>query len=78
MSRSFRSWLASQRARNDAVGDLARDVRDDLCGSRWRTWQGLVNHLALEHEYKPGQLLAVRQAALTWLDDSDMLARAST
>ncbi len=34
MTTTFRSWLARQKKRDDAIGDLARDAARDRCFPR--------------------------------------------
>lgn len=59
----FRAWLAQQQRRNDAVGDLARDVAADTY--RVTTARALMRHVELVGGC-PAALDAVVQAAHEW------------
>ena len=48
---SFSRWIKQQTWRDDATGDLARDIRFDRCWPRWaRVKSDYFNHLRYEHE----------------------------
>ena len=40
---TFKTWLLSQTYRNDPIGDLASDAKDDI--KSWRTIKGLQNSM---------------------------------
>ena len=58
---TFRSWLQKQRNRNDAVGDFARDVRDDLDSRGIHSVTGWVKYLNNRHACE-GAIEAVKKA----------------
>jgi len=46
---AWRKWLRTQRDRQDAVGDFARDYLADSCASRLATLSGLDHHMRDDH-----------------------------
>jgi hypothetical protein len=46
----FRRWLGQQRARQDAVGDFARDFLADPCAASLTTISGIDSHLRTHHD----------------------------
>lgn len=58
---TFLTWLLSQRARNDMIGDLARDVSIDRRLPKVETYQALCAHLEKMHA-GAGALRALRLA----------------
>ena len=46
---SFRSWLLGQMARDDPIGDLARDVYADRCLGQLRTPGAIMAHIQADH-----------------------------
>jgi hypothetical protein len=62
--RAWRAWLRTQKARQDPVGDFARDYLDDLCAARIHTLSGLDHHLMFVHGADPGgKVLEARDRA---------------
>lgn len=45
----FRKWLVQQRDRDDAIGDLARDLKDDDCAKGLRSVRSIAKHIEAEH-----------------------------
>lgn len=45
----FRRWLGRQLAREDAVGDFARDFLADRCAENLTTISGIDSHLRTHH-----------------------------
>lgn len=45
----FRGWLRRQRRRQDAVGDIARDLAADRCAAWLRSLSALQAHLLLHN-----------------------------
>jgi hypothetical protein len=64
-SRTFRSWLRAQRHRQDAVGDLARDVQQDRCLTA-RTLPGMRRHLTEDHAACEHACAALERAYHEW------------
>ncbi|MHB8312381.1 MAG: YozE family protein [Candidatus Dormibacteria bacterium] len=63
---SFRAWLVAQADRNDAIGDLARDVWQDPCLRQARTPAGILRHIRAEHFPCEAALTAFGRALAEW------------
>src|SRR5690348_764824 len=64
---SFTQWIKLQTWRDDATGDLARDIRFDRCWPRWaRSKFYYFNHLRYEHEACKACLAAFEHAYQEW------------
>lgn len=59
---TFRAWIKTQRKRRDAVGDLARDVWDDLSCWKGTSARHLLLHMIGEHDAIPAATKALGQA----------------
>lgn len=67
MSKSFTNWIKGQVRRNDSIGDIAREIRQDPCWpGRSRSKQTFLNHLLYEHEASPEALTALEKAYQEW------------
>ncbi len=67
MSESFTSWIKKQHKRDDATGDIARDVRADHCWPKGATTrQAFVNHLRYNHQAIPRAITALERAYREW------------
>jgi hypothetical protein len=66
-SLSFTQWIKQQTWRDDATGDLARDIRFDRCWPRWARGKSFYfNHLCYEHEACKACLAAFENAYQEW------------
>ncbi|MBN9392886.1 MAG: hypothetical protein J0I20_32945 [Chloroflexi bacterium] len=64
---SFTQWIKQQTWRDDATGDLARDIRFDRCWPRWARGKSFYfNHLRYEHEACRACLAAFENAYQEW------------
>ena len=66
---SFARWLRAQHRRHSMVGDLARDVIEDVrvcCLRQITTPAALLDHLTTEHYPDPGALGAIEAAVAEW------------
>lgn len=64
-TKSFGVWIRTQTRRQDAIGDIARDIRDDTCGEGL-DHRRLRNHIAVEHAAIPAALTAFDRAVAEW------------
>jgi hypothetical protein len=69
---SFKVWLRAQRQRNDAVGDLARDVFAPVecpCNRHFKTPLGLLRHIKGKHSVTDeGVLDSVQRATVEYAE----------
>jgi hypothetical protein len=65
-SRSFRSWLVAQRDRDDATGDIAKDVLADDCASGLSSPRSLRRHILSDHNPCDAALRAFDRAVQEW------------
>jgi hypothetical protein len=67
MNLSFTRWIKKQADRNDATGDIARDVKYDTCwpGSA-TTKRAFLNHLRYEHQACEAAIRAFENAYREW------------
>ncbi len=64
---SFTQWIKQQAWRDDAVGDLARDIKFDRCWPRWAKGKyQYFSHLRYEHEACNGCQQAFERAYYEW------------
>ncbi len=64
---SFTGWIKTQAERNDSVGDLARDIRQDSCWpSRSQNKERFLFHLEKIHEASRPALAAFQKAWREW------------
>jgi hypothetical protein len=64
-SHPFRRWLHAQRTRDDAIGDLARDMARDRC-LKARGLAGIRRHLEGVHGACSGAVAALECAHQEW------------
>ena len=62
----FRGWLVDQIRRQDAVGDLARDIRADTCLGQKRTPKAILSHMVADHEPCGDAIEAFKRAVAEW------------
>jgi len=63
---TFRKWLVGQRERDDATGDIARDVLMDECAAGLRSPRSLRRHIVREHSPICRALDAFDRAVSEW------------
>jgi hypothetical protein len=63
---SFRSWLVRQSERQDAVGDLARDIGADHCLGQKRTPKAILSHIQADHYPSDNAVAAFLVALAEW------------
>lgn len=67
---SFTRWIRQQTRRDDAIGDLARDIGQDRCWpGRARSRQAYLEHLVYHHEASRVALVAFEKAYEEWLTE---------
>jgi len=62
----FRPWLNKQREREDPVGDIARDMREDSCAKGLRSRSGLRKHIEEKHGASDAAVAALERAWEEW------------
>ena len=63
----FRGWLVDQIRRQDAVGDLAREIRADTCLGQKRTPKAILSHMVADHEPCGDAMEAFKRAVAEWI-----------
>ncbi len=67
MKMNFTDWIKKQHRRNDATGDIARDIRQDRCWPRQTTsLKDFVNHLRNRHRASSAAIGALEKAYREW------------
>lgn len=63
---TFRAWLLAHARQDSAIGDVARDVKQDPCLGRAWTPSGILHHIETEHEPCEAFLDAFSKAVAKW------------
>src|SRR4051794_22243388 len=65
--KTFIRWLEEQRDRNDATGDIARELANDPCLPADDKLELVLTHLRERHHAPALELAALAQAWATWV-----------
>lgn len=65
-SQAFRAWLLTHARQDTAIGDVARDAKQDPCLGRVRTPSEILHHIETEHEPSEAFLDAFSEAVAKW------------
>ena len=66
----YQTWLLAQTERNDPIGDIARDVAEDVrsgCLPPFDTWKDVRAHILMRHGAIPDAVEALYSSWRAWL-----------